>query len=456
MKNSRLKITFSIIIFLFILLGFSTSYATSLTILGLNTMKVNEQVQLNSVYNSSEDGNVGMENDVSSMSTWSSSDSSIATVDNEGKVTAIKAGSTIIKAEYTPAESSVGKLSAEFELTVIEADNPNPDPDPNPPSEPEWTDVSNVSFSIERKGTEFFSYYLTLSGLSRKENHEYFAFVTNTPTLPADILANPYESNEKSFISTDTSILINNNIENNGDIYVWIYERIYNMSSNSFECNARISAKKVERPAHLSLGLRMQTYFFNEYTSLFVKEFPVSEGRKYHIKIGNITNLEILRAIRDEKSGSFTSLLNYAKSATSPLYDDSFTYSNSGTNYPAVSNNLPIVDDGFYYVYMYLEDEGGKYYPLEDIGLYQALVGDTVGKNLTDYFTNKDKFNWDALGSETPDTPSPTPTPNPSDPTASKTPIPDTGKEVFLFGFTLIFSTGIFAYIKYQKYKEIN
>lgn len=460
----KLKILFIIILFLFVF-ELHTSYAEAgyyLKINGPAAVDVGTSIHLacNSFLKDSPNGDfpsIGV-GGVTDKVTWTSSDPTVATVTDAGLVTGVKAGTAIIKAEHTEGTGADSvTVSAEHSITVVGL-----------------TDVSNVNFSIEKQGNEFYNYYLKISGLTRKEGYDYFAFVSNSPTLSADILADPYESTKKFFINSNGTQLIkdiNTKIEQNGDIYVWLYQ--HNNNNMYIDTASRtqvlISAKKVERPQLGSLGLRLQAYFFNEDTSLFVKEFPVSDGRKFHIKIGNITNIEILKSIRDGKAGSFASLLNYAKSDSNPFYDSAISYNGSTTKYSAIAPNLPIVNDGFYYVYMYLEDENGKYYPLEDIGLYQGLVSEVVGKNLTDYYTEKDKFNWDALGSETPGTqeptpnpnptpnptPTPTPTPNPSDPTATKIPIPNTGKGTLIIGFIVILVSGIFAYIKSQKYREI-
>lgn len=458
----KLRILFVIILFLFVfILPVSFAETTyTLKITGDTNVDVGKTIQLTCTEHSYEsdpsDGSIPSigAGDVTSEVTWSSSDPSIATVSATGLVTGVKPGAVIIKAEYTvnpnTDSTTIATAPAEHSVTVKEVT-----------PAVEWTDVSNVSFSISKPDSDFGSYGLEISGLSPKENRDYFVFVQNSSTLSADISSNPFSSDEKFFVSQNGTSLngfINKNIETNGDIYVWLYERVSGFSDldESSRVKLLISARKVERPNLRSLGLRMQAYFFSEYTSLFVKEFPISDGRKFHIKIGNIENNEILTAIRDGKAGSFASLLNYAKSDSSAFYDSAFSYNSTSTNkYNAISPNLPVVHNGFYYVYMYLEDEGGKYYPLEDIGLYQGCVSESIGKNMWDYYTQKDKFNWDALGSETPGTSTPTPAPTPTDPTQATTALPDTGKELLIAILVSFAAIGAGSYIIYRKYKDV-
>lgn len=365
--------------------------------------------------------------------------------------------------------------SSEEEPSKEIANDENADDGSEPPSnEPQWTDVSNVQFSIEKNviGGEFYNYFLKIDGLTRLDNHFYYAVVQNSPNLDTSSilkLKHPDEYDGIHTLQTDNNIFtrnLNSNVEKNADIYIWLFDHVIS-SKYTVTTKELISAKKIERPTMPSLGLRMQTYFFNDRTTLFVKPFPIQPGRKISVKIGTIADVEILKAIRDEKNGSLNSLLNYSKSANS-FYENTFEWGSNDTNYTEVAgitSNLPITTYGFYYVYMSLDDEGGTYYPLEDVGLYQGLNNDISGKSLYDYYSQKDKFNWDALAggepnTETPDPkpdPAPDPEPKPStDNTVATTILPNTGINTIFLGIIFVIITIIiFSYIKIKELKEI-
>lgn len=85
-------------------------------------------------------------------------------------------------------------------------------------------------------------------------------------------------------------------------------------------------------------------------------------------------------------------------------------------------------------------------------------VGDSIGKNLTDYYSQKDKFDWSSLTTETPDpTPDPKPTPKPpsNDNTTANKDIPKAGKGILVIAFIVIILIGAISYLNSQKYKEI-
>ncbi len=91
-----------------------------------------------------------------------------------------------------------------------------------------------------------------------------------------------------------------------------------------------------------------------------------------------------------------------------------------------------------------MEDENGKYYPVEDVSLYQGLVSETVGKNLFDYLD--DNFKWEiANGNGN----------NVIDPTIAPGVYPRTGAIVIgTVGIALI-GISILLFIKNMKYRDV-
>lgn len=78
--------------------------------------------------------------------TWSSSDTTVATIDNQGKITGLKEGSTTITATYSPVDTIEDNLGLDIpdiastltsttdtlEITVIKSTDPDPNPNPDP------------------------------------------------------------------------------------------------------------------------------------------------------------------------------------------------------------------------------------------------------------------------------------------------------------------------------------
>lgn len=397
----------------------------TLSIQGDNTVEEGKTVQL-SAYLKAQDTTTKIETGC----IWSSSDNSIAMISDTGLVTAKKAGVVTISVNHNTNSQS---LSATHQITVTAT------PAPNPPATSDWTDMSNASFKIIKENQ---NYYISVSGIQYKENHNYYFILSNSNVLPTG-------DNVRTFSvipATNKSYSINSYIELSGDIYAWFYEEYY---QNGKQTKEQFSAVKLERPALNSVGSRMHAYFFNEYSSTYLDEFYSSaDSRTLKIKIGYVNDINILKNIRDKKANCLVDLLNYAKNADS-VY---FTQIPLGKS-DSITNNFTIKDKEYFYVYMELDDENGKYYPIEDVSLYQGCVGASVGANLFDYLDNSFKWELDEGGSSSGE-PNPG-TVTPTDPTQATTVLPDTGKELLIAIIVAITTIAIGSYIIYRKYKDV-
>lgn len=317
----------------------------------------------------------------------------------------------------------------------------------------EWTDLSEIKFELYDRSTSGFKEpALKISNIPTdklKSDSYYYVVMSNTPN--AEIKYNSETSNIEDYIfelskkkseEEITSGQISKYLEKNGDIYVSIVEQKF--STKSYK--RIIEDQKVERISLYPLGKRVLCYFFSERTSTFLKEaYSGEEERKINLKIGNITDINILRAIKNRESGCLQKLMDYAKSAQS-IYTGTIPVGVSDT----ITNNMNLVDKAYYYVYMEMEDENGKYYPVEDISLYQGCVGENIGKNLFDYLDSNFEWNLDEEKVIPPDSE------GKQDPTLSGTILPKTGIATVIGAFVTILAVNtIIGMYKYNRYKGI-
>ena len=258
-----------------------------------------------------------------------------------------------------------------------------------------WTDPSNIKFTV----TEDF--YLKVTGL--KEDGKYYGFISNgkiAPTVPDT----GWIENENLPVTNKPGFSISKYLEKSGDIYVWIYET--QIVNNVRQNKCIIEAQKIERPA--------------------LK------------KIGKVTDKSILRAIKNGETDCLQKLLDYAKNADS-IYTGTVPLGRS----ESITNKLNLVNDEYYYVYMVLDDENGKYFPVEDVSLYQALTYEKDGKtskNLFDYLN--DNFKWNLGNDDTT-----------IDNTTATGKLPQTGASIVIYvAITLVIVAGVIFAIKYKKY----
>lgn len=343
--------------------------------------------------------------------TWESDNTQIATVDTAGKVTAIKEGTAKIT-----VKTKDGNHTATCIVTVSKNDGIV------------WTDPSNIKFTV----TEDF--YLKVTGL--KEDGKYYGFISNgkiAPTVPDT----GWIENENLPVTNKPGFSISKYLEKSGDIYVWIYET--QIVNNVRQNKCIIEAQKIERPALKKIGTRMKCYFLNEETSTHLFEaYNYENARKINVKIGKVTDKSILRAIKNGETDCLQKLLDYAKNADS-IYTGTVPLGRS----ESITNKLNLVNDEYYYVYMVLDDENGKYFPVEDVSLYQALTYEKDGKtskNLFDYLN--DNFKWNLGNDDTT-----------IDNTTATGKLPQTGASIVIYvAITLVIIAGVIFAIKYKKY----
>lgn len=343
--------------------------------------------------------------------TWKSDNTQIATVDTAGKVTAIKEGTAKIT-----VKTKDGNYTATCIVTVSKNDGIV------------WTDPSNIKFTV----TEDF--YLKVTGL--KEDGKYYGFISNgkiAPTVPDT----GWIENENLPVTNKPGFSISKYLEKSGDIYVWIYET--QIVNNVRQNKCIIEAQKIERPALKEIGTRMKCYFLNEEISTHLFEaYSYENERKINVKIGKVTDKSILRAIKNGETDCLQKLLDYAKNADS-IYTGTVPLGRS----ESITNKLNLVNDEYYYVYMVLDDENGKYFPVEDVSLYQALTYEKDGKtskNLFDYLN--DNFKWNLGNDDTT-----------IDNTTATGKLPQTGASIVIYvAITLVIVAGVIFAIKYKKY----
>ncbi len=343
--------------------------------------------------------------------TWKSDNTQIATVDTAGKITAIKEGTAKIT-----VKTKDGNYTATCIVTVSKNDGIV------------WTDPSNIKFTV----TEDF--YLKVTGL--KEDGKYYGFISNgkiAPTVPDT----GWIENENLPVTNKPGFSISKYLEKSGDIYVWIYET--QIVNNVRQNKCIIEAQKIERPALKKIGTRMKCYFLNEETSTHLFEaYSYENARKINVKIGKVTDKSILRAIKNGETDCLQKLLDYAKNADS-IYTGTVPLGRS----ESITNKLNLVNDEYYYVYMVLDDENGKYFPVEDVSLYQALTYEKDGKtskNLFDYLN--DNFKWNLGNDDTT-----------IDNTTATGKLPQTGASIVIYvAITLVIVAGVIFAIKYKKY----
>lgn len=250
-------------------------------------------------------------------------------------------------------------------------------------------------------------------------------------------------------------------LQKNADIYVTIVEG----KPDSMSPEIILEAKKIEHPELLpKLGNRFHIYFNKDSTNTFFWAPNATKNggrvdRTLNVKIGQITDSEIIKTIKENKAKGLSELLNYAKKVTDYNYVGTIEYKETGGTKEGLTSDMNLIDGAYYFAYIELDDEGGVYYPVEDIALYKA-------KETTELIRFSDKdFTWKIDENE-----NPTDNDNEKDKievvenkeknttidnTVVSGNIPQAGEKALYIIIVLAITLTMIAYIKYKQYKDI-
>lgn len=360
--------------------------------------------------------------------------------------------------------------------------------------EEKWTDFSNAKIEIIGEPTKnvniedatTINYKVKISNVTLNPEHIYSIYFHEKDSenksglaIKSSAQATLHEGESEGSIKLASAFL-----QKKADIYVTIAEG----TIDSINPQVVLTNKKIDHPELLpKLGNRFRIYFnsINTQTFFFAPNDNKSD-RTLKIKIGKVTDTEILKSIKANKSQGFIKLLGYAKKAKDYNYVGTIKYTAktlSGSNVPTVEMNL--TNGAYYFAYIELDDENGLYYPVEDIALYRA-------KGTKDLVRYSDKeFVWEIAEETkkpTEETPKPEdnkeePKPQPeqpktdetekkeentivdtntvkkeekqNDPTTAKGSLPQTGEKAILLLVIVVAVLAGIGYVKYRKYQDI-
>lgn len=391
--------------------------------------------------------------------TWKSSDSTVVSVTADGTIKAVKAGTATIT-----ASTDGGDVSCEVNVF----------------NGPNITDFSNAKFETSLNVTTIES--LEVSGITIDKNSNYYYIITSTNSKPEIIKGENGEVDKSAMEGTielfkggsEKKYLFIDNIseyaELSKDMYLWVIQDVkledyyYNEDGKSISHYSElvVSGKKIEK-AELKLNsiIRVLNVGYDGTDIRF--SFPtVEKNRKFNIKVGKITDAEILSKIQKNDYTGITELLAYAKKNNAIISKTLTT-----TDVAEYESDDLLLDgttlsrDDYYFFYIEFDDENGKYAPVEAVTLSQ-LVMDSGKKTWFFVTVSDDNFKWNNIET-TPEEEKPTeekpttPETKPEDTTTAPGTIPQTGETTIVIALSVIaiVTIGIIFYKKYKNLKGI-
>lgn len=354
---------------------------------------------------------------------WSSSNNNIATVDSNGNIKAIAEGTATITA-------TIDGKNATCTVTVIKSNSVT-------------ADFSNAKFDYKSKNLG--NLVVTVSNYKIDTAKKYYMYISKNKNEDIDKYKNEFNIVSMNDDGTLTVNFGGNQVrkvlETIGTNYIHIIEK--NNGENTYNI---ITTKEMPTIPLPDVGLRLDMYLYDPKDTVVINSVDISKDRKIEYRIGKITSNDILKSFKNDSSSvAFNNLLKYAKSAN---YIATGTITVDGLNYNIV-NKLNIEEKAYYFVYMIVQNENGKYIDIEDVAIYEecnlAEGNALVHFEFADIRYEEDKNNVDGKDDAKDDTT-----------LAPDSKLPQTGiSYTIIIPIVILTIGGVIFYIKYRKYKII-
>lgn len=242
------------------------------------------------------------------------------------------------------------------------------------------------------------------------------------------------------------AILMDKYVELNQDIYLWIIEQPDNANMN-----ISVAGKKMDRYVYPKYAEVFRDTFMSSNNTQIAFNMPWATGtkRNFRIKVGKISNNDILKGIKNNKASSWEDLLNYAKSNNGLLNESVTSESSTYSNNKSALDISKLSNKAYYYLYVVLDDENGKYNTVEGVTLAQSTVtSETNSWGL--FFLGDDNFKWENLE------PNNAPNTNVNTNTSGPNTLPYTGITSFIAVASIATVAGVIYFkIKNDEYRGI-
>lgn len=298
----------------------------------------------------------------------------------------------------TPTTTETPEPSSTPEPSPTPSPEPSATPEPSPTPSVQWTDFSKAKYEIKKDGRIFVQ--LSISNVNVNKQHNYYFYINTDGSKPdidatrGDRATLKWSDESKAFVGS--SQMLSNKVELNTDIYAAVIE-----SDGSNE-NVVDYGKKLTRLTEPKYADAFFATFTSYNHTQIVTNFSHSRenDRKLQVKIGKITDTNILRKIKNNTANAFGELLGYAKS-NNGLFNQTVDVKNSMSIELNTESGLSLkgLEDGsYYYLYVKTDDENGKYISNEAVTLAQASI---PAGNWYLFYYGDESFKWSDFGEDT-------------------------------------------------------
>ena len=228
--------------------------------------------------------------------------------------------------------------------------------------------------------------------------------------------------------------------------YLYVKESYYDAQSQKTLSKIVLNGVEIEKvqPKKYADAYNSASMVVYDRTQLLYNmPFAMETKRKINIKIGKITDTQILKNIKSGNGNGFADLLNYAKTSNNAIYNENLE--TTGVGEYVINNGLLNIDDledeAYYYIYTVFDGENGKYIANDCVTFAQA----DVFKEQNSYYLflyGSNDFKWADFGTDYE---------NSQDTTTATTNLPQTGQSFIVITIIAMVSLIGFAGYKFTR-----
>lgn len=294
-------------------------------------------------------------------------------------------GTVVAKDGTNPPESGDDKDKEDPPTPGDDKDNATPTPIPGDKTNTfKWMDASKVKATAT---SDKYKYISVQTNIKPNEDAHYYVYFSKKADedVTYETIKNTKDyariNKNKEGILEYKNLVTNIN-ELSGDTYMYIIESCMNYKDVNYgKDKVIVKAQKVEKDKLPAYGERLDIFVVDPNENNAFSNLGTTKTRKLNYKIGKINSDDILRAFKNESSDSaFKKLYDYAKS-TKILKEGTISM---GDSKPNIVSDMKLDDNGYYFIYLSLDTENGKYDAVDDITIYRAITDD--GKNKMIHF----------------------------------------------------------------------
>ena len=310
-------------------------------------------------------------------------------------------------------------------------------------------DASGITVKLKKEGVSSAIIEITENVFNSNSLYKYYIGNSSTEIDSSNIDSTKThlignKSDSGKYIIRDDKIV--DSIEKNKDIYISIFED----KNKDGKLTPLVVNKKLEKYSEAKYTEAFSNTFVSYNRNQIITTFThySENNRKMQIKIGKITDINILQKIKNGDASGFEQLMKYSKTAPA-IYDQTLNCNKSSyLEYSSTNegNNIKLnnLEDGeYYFLYLKTDDENGNYVSNEAITLTRAITFKESGSWYMFFYGTND-FKWGEFAT------------NGGDSTISRGVLPYTGKGIIIGTSCVLAVIGAMVfYKKCIKFRDI-